>query len=73
MPLKKTSDYALGDTNQKFCSHCTDEQGKLKPYKEVVKGMANYLAHSQGIALTAATELADSIISKLPAWKNHSK
>ena len=56
--FEKASDHALEDINHKFCVHCTDEQGQLKPYEEILSGIANYLVHSQGVAMTAANEIA---------------
>ena len=69
MPLEKLSDHALGDINQKFCSFCTDGQGNLKPYEEILKEMANFLVHSQGIDQSAALKIADDILIKQPEWK----
>ncbi len=70
MPFEKASDHALGDVNCTFCTHCTDSQGRLKPYEEIVVGMAHYLAHSQGVAMTAATEIAKDLLAKQPAWRD---
>ncbi len=70
MPLKIASDHALGDINQKFCSHCTDAQGKLKPYEEILKDTAGYLAHSQGLAMTAALDMAKGLLAAQPHWKD---
>lgn len=46
------------------------EQGRLKPYKEIVSGFANYLVHSQGISMIAATAIAKDALSKQPAWRD---
>ncbi len=69
MPLRSVSDFALGDVDQKFCSHCTDAQGKLKPYEVILTDTASYLAHSQGLAMTAATEMAKGLLAAQPYWK----
>lgn len=70
MPLEKASDHALGDASHEFCVHCANDQGELKSYEEIVSGFANYLVHSQGIAMVAATEMAQQILAKQPAWKD---
>ena len=70
MPLEKASDHALGDINQKFCIYCTNEKGQLKPYEEILRNMANYLVHSQGVAMAAAEEIAKDVLAKQPAWIN---
>lgn len=69
MPLENPSDFALGDINQKFCSHCTDEKGNLKPYGEILEGLKNYLIHSQGLEQSAALDISKNILAKQPAWK----
>jgi hypothetical protein len=69
MPMKTTEDFALGDSAQQFCSHCTDDNGKLKSYEEILAGTANYLAYSQGIDPAAAYNVANQMLSELPAWK----
>jgi hypothetical protein len=70
MPLEKASDHALGDINQQFCVHCTNEQGQLNPYEDILSGMANYLVHSQGVAMTAAKEIAKDVLAKQPVWRD---
>ncbi len=68
MPLRKTEDYALGDANQKYCSHCTDALGNLKSYDEILKNTAEYLSYSQGLEMKAANELAHNLLSQQPKW-----
>lgn len=64
MPFKNAADHALGDITQKYCSHCTDAKGKLLPYEEILKGTANYLVRSQGIAMQSALDMAKNLLSK---------
>jgi hypothetical protein len=70
MPFEKASDHALGDVNHKFCSHCTDSQGQLKPYEEILIGMVNYLMHSQDVSKAAAIEIAKGLLAEQPAWRD---
>jgi hypothetical protein len=70
MPLEKPEDHACGDINHKFCTHCTDEKGQLKPYAEILTGMANYLVHSQGVDKAAAEQIAKGVLAQQPAWKD---
>lgn len=73
MPLEKAADHALGDLNQKYCTYCTDPRGKLKPFEEILSGMASHLVHSQGLAPQAATEMAKKLLLEQPAWKKGGK
>jgi hypothetical protein len=70
MPFEKASDHALGDANHKFCVHCCDAQGQLKPYEEILSSMAHYLVRSQGVAQAAAVEVAKDVLANQPAWKD---
>jgi hypothetical protein len=72
MPLEKPADHALGDINQTFCAYCTDEQGNLKPYEDILKNMANFLVNSQGIDQSAALTMAKNVLSNQPEWKGRS-
>ncbi len=73
MPLEKATDYALGDMSQKYCIYCTDTQGNLKSFEEILNGLTHHLVHSQGLASKAATEMAQKLLAEQPAWKNHPK
>lgn len=70
MPLKTHEDHALSDIHQKYCSHCTDAQGKLKSFAEILSGTADYLVHSQGLNNEAAVGMAKEMLFQMPHWKN---
>jgi len=70
MPFKNPSDHALGDVNQQFCAHCVDSKGDLLPYEEILKGTANYLVHSQGLAMQPALQIAKDLLREQPAWRD---
>jgi len=69
MPMRESGDFALGNVASLYCSHCTDEEGKLLPYETVLKSNVHYYMSSQGIDESAATELAKNLLSTKPAWK----
>ncbi len=69
MPLISPADCALGDTKQRYCIYCTNENGHLKSYDEVLHGMAAYLMHSQAIDHMAAEKMAHHVLSSMPAWQ----
>jgi Putative zinc ribbon domain len=70
MPLEKATDYALGCVSSQYCTHCTDDKGNLKPYSDVLQGMAGYLVESQGINRDKAQTMAQDLLSRLPAWQS---
>ena len=68
MPLKEAKDFALGDFNSSFCSHCTDETGQLLPYQQIFEGTVAYFIQSQGIDRQAAEAMTQSLLATMPAW-----
>ncbi|MBA2650873.1 MAG: hypothetical protein H0U73_01180 [Tatlockia sp.] len=67
--MKKPQDFAMENVHQLFCSHCTDKEGKLLPYKAVLEGTINFFMQSQGIAKEAAVKMSKDLLSSMPAWK----
>lgn len=70
MPMEKTEDFALGDTNHTYCRYCTDPAGKLLPYDDILAMNAKYYVESQGITAAAANTMAAEMLKSQPAWKN---
>lgn len=72
MPLVKKSDHALGDESIPYCTHCTNEDGSLKPFEEVTGGVAAFLMETQGMDPIAAKQKAEETLRDLPAWNQPS-
>jgi hypothetical protein len=70
MPLEKKEDFALGDPSAVYCQYCTDAQGKLLPYEQILKNNADYLKESQGLTDQAALTMAKGLLLEQPAWKH---
>ncbi len=68
-PMREPADFAGGIVGASYCSSCGDDTGQLKPYDEVLKVNADYLAREQGIDMTAARELARALLASMPAWQ----
>ena len=68
MPMEKPSDFALGNPQAAYCCYCTDKQGKLFPYDQILKANAGYYVESQGVSAEAATKMAAEMLASQPAW-----
>jgi hypothetical protein len=68
--MKKPEDFAMDNVHQLFCKHCTDAEGKLLPFKDILNGTVNFYMESQGIAKEAAHKMAKDLLSTMPVWKN---
>ncbi len=70
MPMQNPEEFALGDTSSEFCKYCTDAQGKLLPFEQILKANADYFKESQGLADHAAIKMATDLLKGQPAWKS---
>ncbi|MBS0630191.1 MAG: AraC family transcriptional regulator [Verrucomicrobia bacterium] len=68
MPLQNPSDHALADETIPYCSHCTNKDGSLKSYEEVLEGTKGYFIDYQGLDPQAAQKMAENVLKKQPAW-----
>jgi uncharacterized glyoxalase superfamily protein PhnB len=56
---------------QTYCSYCTDEHGKLRPYEVVLEGTTvGYFMHMQKLPRDKAEQAAREHLAKMPAWKS---
>jgi hypothetical protein len=69
MPIQKTEEHASGDVSKDYCVHCTQPDGSMKSYEEVLESMAAFMVRTQGLDKGVAREAARAMMSKLPAWK----
>ncbi len=69
MPMTKKGDFGAGDTENKFCVHCTDESGKLKSRQEIKDGMVHGLMKMKNLSLQDAVREVDESMNKMPVWK----
>lgn len=69
MPMKEPEDFALQNRASIYCSHCTDNNGKLLPYEQILAINIKYYMKSQGISESAAVRLATDLLAMKPAWK----
>ena len=69
MPMKETSDFAMGDESKDYCVHCANEDGSMRSFEQQKEGMTNFIIMTQGLAREAAESAALSMMRKLPAWQ----
>ncbi|HGY90937.1 MAG TPA: hypothetical protein ENK43_07180 [Planctomycetes bacterium] len=54
---------------QMYCSYCTDDNGNLKPYEEILEGtIQGYFMGMQNMERPQAEVAAKEHLSKMPAW-----
>ncbi len=70
MPMKKKSEFAMGDESKDYCVYCANEDGSMHSFEEQKKSMTGFIIKTQGLVHEAAESAALSMMKKLPAWKN---
>jgi len=50
--------------------NCSNPDGSLKSYDEVLKGMVNFMMMSQNMDRETAERAAKERMSKMPAWES---
>lgn len=70
MPIQKPSEFGGGKTDNKYCVHCTDQNGNLLSYQEKLLGSINFIKSRMDISDSEAKKMAIENLSKMPAWKN---
>lgn len=51
-----------------YCKLCTDENGNLKPYEEIKKGITMWFLSWQGVSEEVASQRAEYFMKAMPAW-----
>jgi len=69
MPMERPEQFALGDPSSIYCSSCTDANGNLRSYEDIVSMNAQFYVQSQGITPEAARRMAQALLASMPAWK----
>jgi hypothetical protein len=67
--MRAPADFAGGKPDAAYCSSCGDEAGRLRPYEDVLQANADYFVREQGLDPGAAREMADALLTSMPAWR----
>lgn len=69
MPMQEQSDFPNNDMNKDYCIHCARPDGEMMSFDEKKEALTKFIIRTQGFDETAAREIAESNMKKLPAWK----
>lgn len=69
MPMKKESDFAMGDTSKEYCVYCAKEDGSMQSFEEKKLSLLNFTIKTQGLDQTVAEKAVENMMRQLPAWK----
>ena len=71
MPMNKTSDYAMGDTEKNYCVYCARADGSMQSFEEKRTGLTDFIVRTQGLDPAVALSAAEAMMRKLPAWEKY--
>ena len=71
MPMNSPGDFGGGNPENKYCAHCSNPDGSLKSYDEVLEGMVNFMMISRNMDRETARSAAKEYTSKMPAWSGN--
>ena len=69
MPLRTKEDFGGGRLDNSYCIHCTDENGTLKSYDDVLEGMKSMIIKNMGISETEDSKMAKENLAKMSVWE----
>lgn len=69
MPMEKKDDFAMGDESKDYCRFCAKPDGSMQSYEEKLVSLTSFVIKNQGLEENSARAAAESMMSKLPAWK----
>lgn len=58
MPMKNINEFGGGNPENKYCIHCTDGNGSLKPYEEKVRDYTNFIMKTNDFGEAQAKKIA---------------
>ncbi len=69
-PMTSDRDRAGGRADARYCRHCADARGNLKPYAEVLEGLVTEeFMGRNGMSRDRAEVAARNALSHSPAWR----
>ena len=69
MPMKNKEDFAMGNPEKDYCTHCARPDGTMQSYEEKLDALSIFIVKTQGFDKEAAILVARNMMSRLPAWK----
>ena len=66
----KPEDFGGQNPDNLYCVHCSNPDGSLKSYDEVLKGMVVFMVNTQHMDEKSAGVAAREYLAKMPAWSS---
>ena len=67
-PKVKLEDFGGGSPASIYCQYCSNPDGSLKSYEDVLNGVTGFMMSTQGLDRAAAESKAKEHLAAMPAW-----
>lgn len=71
MPMEDISDFAANNPDKDYCVNCARPDGEMQSFEEKKENLTRFIMNNQGFDEAAAAKIAESMMSRLPAWKKY--
>ncbi len=71
MLMKTSGDFGGGNSENKYCKHCTDKAGNLKSYEEKVSDFKDLIMKANDFGEEQAVKMAKDSLKQFPAWTDY--
>ncbi|MCL2510116.1 MAG: zinc ribbon domain-containing protein [Methanomassiliicoccaceae archaeon] len=71
MPMKKASEFAMGDESKDYCVYCARPDGTMQSFEEKKENLTMFIIRTQGLSKDVAENAALAMMRKLPAWESN--
>ena len=71
MPMKKASEFAMGDESKDYCVYCSRPDGTMQSFEEKKENLTMFIIRTQGLSKDVAENAALAMMRKLPAWESN--
>ena len=68
-PIKSAGVRGVEDPNYRYCKFCAPE-GRLRGREDIREDWINALIEIEGLSAEEARKKVDSVMPRMPAWKN---
>lgn len=67
--MHNLSDFGGMNKSNRYCKHCTYDNGQLKPRHEIRENMVLYYMKAKRLERKGAEDFVDELMAGRPAWQ----
>lgn len=72
-PMRKKTDFPVGDESLEYCKFCARPDGTMLTYEEKLEGLAEAFFRTKKMDREAARRVAARLMATQPAWQGRGR